>query len=148
MPCRQCCKPWPFGRPPYLGGTLMKCVIHRLERSPDNVGHWQSSVALVVPLGRVSARLRKEPASTFGKSKPRPRKQQSRPEIETGIRDVLNDLERFDDVRGPRPSGQIHGSTNYPMMFRGTADRCWVHHKSRSLNGYVRVPAREPGKLG
>jgi hypothetical protein len=60
-------RPWPFGRPPYLGGTLMKYAIHRLESSPDNVGHWQRSVALEVPLGRVSARLRKEPTNTFGK---------------------------------------------------------------------------------
>ena len=44
----------------------MKSVIHRLDRSPDNVGHWRSSVALAVPLGKVSARLRKEPTNTFG----------------------------------------------------------------------------------
>jgi len=48
-------RPWPFGRPPYLGGTLMKSVIHRLESSPDNAGHWQRSVALEVPPGKVSA---------------------------------------------------------------------------------------------
>jgi hypothetical protein len=66
-------RPWPFGRPPWLGGTLMKCVIHRLDRSSDNVGHWQRSVALAVLLAKVSARLRKEPTNTFGKSKPHPR---------------------------------------------------------------------------
>ena len=59
-------KPWPFGRPPYLGGMLMKCVSHRIESSPDDAGHWQRSVALEAPLGRVSARLRKEPTNTFG----------------------------------------------------------------------------------
>jgi transposase len=48
-------RPWPFGRPPWLRGTLMKCVIHRLDSSPENVGHWQCSVALAVLLARVSA---------------------------------------------------------------------------------------------
>ena len=38
----------------YLGGTLMRCVTHWLDSSSDNAGHWQSSVALEVPLGRVS----------------------------------------------------------------------------------------------
>ena len=113
----------------------MKCVIHRLESSPDNAGHWQCSVALVVPLGRASARLRKEPTSTFGKSSPHPRQYQSRPEIETGIGDVLNDRERLDFARDPRHSCQIHGPTKYPMMFRGAADRCRVPHKSRGLKG-------------
>jgi hypothetical protein len=46
-------RPWPFGRPPYLGGTLMESVTHRQESSPDNAGHWQSSVALEVLIGRV-----------------------------------------------------------------------------------------------
>ena len=45
----------------------MKCVIHRQDSYPENVGHWQRSVALVVLLTRVSARLRKEPTNTFGK---------------------------------------------------------------------------------
>ncbi len=112
----------------------MKCVIHRLESSPDNAGHWQSSEALGALLGRAFARLRKEPTSTFGKSSPCPRQYQSRPEIETGIGDVLNDRKRLDYARG-YGTCQIHGLTNYPMMFRGAADRCWVHHKSRSLNG-------------
>jgi hypothetical protein len=48
-------RPWPFGRPPWLGVTLMKCVIHRQDSYPDNVGHWQRSVALAVPLTKVSA---------------------------------------------------------------------------------------------
>ena len=54
-------RPWPFGRPPWLGVTLMKRVNHRQDSYPNNVGHWQCSVALEVPLTRVSARLRKEP---------------------------------------------------------------------------------------
>ena len=115
----------------------MKCVIHRLDSSPDNAGHWQSSEALEVPLGRASARLRKEPTSTFGKSSPHPRQYQSRPEIETGIGDVLNGRKHLDFACGPRHSCQIHGPANYPVMFRGAADRCWVCHKSRSLNGCV-----------
>jgi hypothetical protein len=45
----------------------MKYAIHRLDSSLDNAGHWRRSVALEVPLGRVSARLRKEPTNTFGK---------------------------------------------------------------------------------
>lgn len=113
----------------------MKCVIHRLESSPDNAGHWQSSEALVVLLGRAFARPRKEPASTFGKSSPRPRQYQSRPEIETGIGDVLNDRKRLNVAWGPRQSCQIHGPASYPVMFRGAADRCRVRHKSRGLNG-------------
>ena len=31
--------------------------------------------------------------------------------------------------------GRIRGTANYPVMFRGAADRCWVYDKSRSLNG-------------
>ena len=104
----------------------MKYVIHRLESSPDNAGHWQSSVALGVLLGRAPARPRKEPTNTFGKSSPHPRKQRSRPEIEPGIRDVLNDCERLVFARSPRHGRQIHGSAKYPMMLRGAADRCWV----------------------
>lgn len=95
-------RPGPFGRPQCLEGMLMECVIHRLDRSPDNAGHWRSSVALVVPLGRVSARLRKEPTNTFGKSQPHPRKCQSRPALETGIRGVLNGREHYHFVHDPR----------------------------------------------
>ena len=66
MPCWQCCKPWLFGQPTYLGIMLIKRVIYRRESYPDKVGHWQCSVALEVLPGRVSARLQKEPANTFG----------------------------------------------------------------------------------
>ena len=79
----------------------MKYVIHRLESSPDNAGHWQSSVALAVPLGKVSARLRKEPTNTFGKFQPHPRECQSRLEMETGIRGVLNGREHYYFVHDP-----------------------------------------------
>ena len=48
-------RPWLFGQPPCLGGTLMEYAIHRLESSPDNVGHGRSSEALAVLLGKVSA---------------------------------------------------------------------------------------------
>ena len=113
----------------------MKCVSHRQDSYPDNVGHWQCSVALEVPLARVSARLRKEPTSTFGKSKPHPRQYQSRPEIETGIGGVLNGREPLHCGFATRLLGQIHGPANYPVMFRGAAVRCWVRNKSRSLNG-------------
>ena len=65
-PCWQCFKPWPFGRPTYLGIKLMKRVIYRRNSYPDKVGHWRCSVALEVLPGRVSARLLKEPTSTFG----------------------------------------------------------------------------------
>ena len=68
----------------------MKRVIHRQDSYPDNVGHWQYSVALAVPLAKVSARLRKEPTSTFGKPIPHFRQYQSLPEIDTGIGSVLN----------------------------------------------------------
>ena len=37
----------------------MKCVIHRQDSYPDNVGHWRCSIALAVLLGRVSAWLLK-----------------------------------------------------------------------------------------
>jgi hypothetical protein len=68
----------------------MKCVIHRQESYPDNVGHWQCSVALEVLLTRVSARLRKEPTNIFGQSEPHSRQYQSRPASETGIGSGLN----------------------------------------------------------
>jgi hypothetical protein len=68
----------------------MKRAIHRQDSYPENVGHWRCSVALVVLLTRASARLRKEPTNTFGKSAPHPRQYQSRPEIDTGIGDVPN----------------------------------------------------------
>jgi len=74
-------RPWPFGRPSWLEVKLMKRVIHRRNSYLDNTGHWQCSVALVVPLARVSARLRKKPTGTFGKSLPHPREHQSRPEM-------------------------------------------------------------------
>ena len=48
----------------------MKCVIHRLDSSPDNAGHGQRSVALEAPLDRVSARLRKEPTKPSVKLRP------------------------------------------------------------------------------
>ncbi len=80
----------------------MECVIHRLDRSPDNEGHWRSSVAFAVLLGKVSARLRKEPTNTFGKFQPHPRKCQSRPALETGIRDVLSGREHYHCAHGPR----------------------------------------------
>ena len=66
IPCWQCFKPWLFGQYTYLGIKLIKRVIYRRESYPDNVGHWRSSVALAVLLGRVSARLLKEPTNTFG----------------------------------------------------------------------------------
>ena len=69
----------------------MKCVNHRQDSYLDNVGHWRSSVALAVLLTRASARLRKEPANTFGKSVPHSRQYQSRPESDPGIGSVLND---------------------------------------------------------
>ena len=46
---------------------MMKGANHRQDSYPDNVGHWRCSVALGVLLTKVSARLRKEPTSTFGK---------------------------------------------------------------------------------
>jgi hypothetical protein len=110
----------------------MKCVIHRLESSPDNAGHWQRSVALVVLLGKVSAWLRKEPTNTFGKARPHPRQYQSRPELATGLGDVLNGCRHFAVAFGPEHSCQIPESANYPGMFRGTADRCWVRKESES----------------
>lgn len=68
----------------------MKCVIHWQDSYLENVGHWRSSVALAVLLTRVSARLRKEPTNTFGKSIPHSRQYQSRPELDPGIGSVLN----------------------------------------------------------
>ena len=126
----------------------MKCAIHRQDSYPDNVGHWQRSVALAVLLAKVSARLRKEPTNTFGKLVPHASEYQSRPEIDSGIGCVLNGRESSLWSHDPRHLRQIHGSANYPVMFRGAADRCWVYDKSRSLNGYVRVSTRKPGKLG
>ncbi len=66
IPCWQCVKPWLFGQSTYLGIKLIKCVIYRRESYPDKVGHWRRSVALGVLRGKVSARLLKEPTSTFG----------------------------------------------------------------------------------
>ena len=68
----------------------MKCVIHRQDSYPENVGHWQSSEALEVLLAKGSARLRKEPTNPFGQSKPHSRQYQSRPEIDAGIGGVLD----------------------------------------------------------
>jgi len=129
-------RPGPFGRPPWLGVTLMKCANHRQDSYPDNVGHWRCSVALGVLLTKVSARLRKEPTNTFGKSQPRSRQYQNRPEIDAGIGNVLNSRKQCRCALRPRPLGQIHGSAKYPEMFRGAADRCWVF-TSRSLTGDV-----------
>jgi hypothetical protein len=81
--------PRPFGRPPYLGVKLMKCVIHRRNSYPENAGHWRCFVALEVLLGRVSTRLRMEPTNTFGKSIPRSRQYQSRPGVRPRDRERL-----------------------------------------------------------
>ena len=48
-------RPWLYGQPLCLGGTLMECVIYRLDSSPDKAGHWRSSEALAVLQGIVSA---------------------------------------------------------------------------------------------
>ena len=134
--CWQCRKTMAVWSATWLGVTLMKCANHRQDSYPDNVGHWRCSVALEVLLTKVSARLRKEPTNTFGKSQPRSRQYQSRPEIDAGIGNVLNSRKQCRCALRPRPLGQIHGSAKYPGMFRGAADRCWVY-KSRSLTGCV-----------
>ena len=48
-------RPWLFGQPLCLGGTLMECVIYRLDSSPDKAGHWRSSEALAVLPGIATA---------------------------------------------------------------------------------------------
>jgi hypothetical protein len=109
----------------------MKCVIHRQDSYPKNVGHWRRSVALAVLLTRASARLRKEPTNTFGKGKPHPRN--IRAARKTGIRDVLNDYKRLSVACGPRHiRARFTGKPIYPVMFRGAADRCWVWQESES----------------
>ena len=48
-------KPWPFGRPSYLGSELARaCERNRRDNSPDNVEHRQCFIAVVVLLGRAS----------------------------------------------------------------------------------------------
>ena len=108
-------------RPLCLGGTLMKCVIHRQDSSPDNVGHWRSSEALGVLLGKVSARLRKEPANTFGKFQPLPRQHQSRPEMEPGIGEVLNGREHYHLARDPRPRRPDSQASQFPCDVEGSS---------------------------
>ena len=110
----------------------MKCVIHRQESYPDNVGHWQCSVALEVLLTRVSARLRKEPTNTFGKSEPHSRQHQSRPEWTPGIGSVLNDRKLcFPASRSTAPAPDSW-ATKYPMMFRGSSRPLLGMKKSES----------------
>jgi hypothetical protein len=100
--------PRPFGRPSYLGVKLMKCVIHWRNSYPENVGHGQRFVALEVLLGKVSARLRKEPTNTFGKSAPHSRQYQSR--LGFGPRD-RECLERSQATsRGLRPTAPCQDS--------------------------------------
>src|SRR5208283_3218013 len=122
-------RPWPFGRPPWLGVTLMKYVIHRQESYPENVGHGRSSVALEAPPTRVSTRLRKEPASTFGKSKPRSRQYQSRPEIDTGIGSVLNGRKHVRDFTTQGDHARFTGQPSNP--------RCLG--EQQTAVGYARV---------
>ena len=93
---------------------MMKCVIHRQDSYPENVGHWQRSVALEVLLTRVSARLRKEPTSTFGKPNPHPRQYQSRPEIDTGIGGVLNGREPLLAAQRPGICARFTGQPSTP----------------------------------
>jgi hypothetical protein len=51
-------KPWPFGRPSYLGSKLASaCRAGRRNSSPDNVGHRRGFTAVAVLPGRASARL-------------------------------------------------------------------------------------------
>jgi len=51
----------------YVGGGVR---IRRPDSSPDNVGHRRGFIAEAVLPGSVSARLRKELTSTFGKGEP------------------------------------------------------------------------------
>ena len=51
-------KPWPFGRPLYLGSKLTSpCELGRRNSSPDNVGHRRGFIAVVVLPGRTFPRL-------------------------------------------------------------------------------------------
>ena len=111
----------------------MKCVIHRRNSCSENVGHWQRSVALVVLLAKVSARLRKESTNTFGKiSCHLPVNIRAARRWMPGLGEVLNGRKPCLVVRDPRHLCQIHGSANYPVMFRGTADRWLVSEKLKS----------------
>ena len=92
----------------------MKRVIHRQDSYPDNVGHWQSSVALAVLLAKVSARLRKEPTSTFGKPIPHFRQYQSLPEIDTGIGSVLNGRKHVRDFTTQGDHARFTGQPSNP----------------------------------
>ena len=117
-------RPWPFGRPSWLEVKLMKRVDHRRNSYLDNTGHWRCSVALVVPLARAFARPRKEPTSTFGKSLPRPRQYQSRPEMDARARGRPERSQALLGCMRSMTARQIRGSANYSAMFRGAADRC------------------------
>ena len=114
----------------------MKCVIDRLEHSPDNAGHWQCSVALAVLLVEFPhgyERNRLIPSVKFDHTPVNIRAAWEAP----GLGDVLNGRGHFATAFDPEHLCQILGSANYPGMFRGAADRCWVQHTSRSLNGNV-----------
>ncbi len=111
----------------------MKCVIHRRNSYPENVGHWRRSVALVVPLAKVSARPRKESTKTFGKTSCHlPVNIRAARRWMPGLGEVLNDRTPCLAACDPRHSCQIHRAANYPVMFRGTADRCRVSQELRS----------------
>ncbi len=104
----------------------MKCVIHRLEHSPDNAGHWQRSVALAVLLGRVPHGYERNRLVPSVKRDHTPANIRAAWEA-LGLGDVLNDRRHFATAFDPEHLCQILGSANYSGMFRGAADRCWVH---------------------
>jgi hypothetical protein len=122
---------WLFGRPPYLGDTLMKYVIHRQESFPDDVGHWRCSLALGVLLDTVSAWLLvKELTNTFGKTRPHLCQYESRPGVVTRDRGCPKRPRTF--VNGERYKAIVIArftrAANYLVMFRGTAGRRWVRN--------------------
>jgi len=111
----------------------MKCVIHWRNSYPENAGHGRRFVALEVLLGKVSARLRKEPTNTFGKLTPHSRQYQSRLGFGPRDRECLERPQAFRPCKRFTALGaQIRGITKYPAMFRGAADRCWVAQESES----------------
>lgn len=99
----------------------MKCVIHRRNSSPNNAGHWRSSFALGVLLGRVSPRLREKSTITFGENHTTSPLTQEPPGVVSGIGEVLNGRQKCTPSSGPVPKGQILGAANYSGDVQGNS---------------------------
>jgi hypothetical protein len=113
----------------------MRFVDHRQENSPDNVGHWRSSLSLGSP-ARQSFRMttQRNRRNTFGRKTPHSRQYENRLGVTPRARECPERLEAILVSRqfNAATAARFAKTANYLAMFGGAADRCRVCQKSES----------------